>query len=151
MPWELQVLPADGGGSLGSVEEVQTKLRAAVPEVELFRDASGAEKIAAMEAQGIQVPEVIREHWLGSKAAFKGLTEGEGFTVEFHLGEDETTVSAVGIDVRGSGDPMGIVERLMRVEGWKVVDVQGEPPTRESWKAFGDWRDDGIRQVGNEG
>jgi hypothetical protein len=150
MSWQLQILPSTDSQSLGSVEHVQAKLRAAVPEIELFRDASGLEKLAAMESQGIQVPEAIREHWLESKGAFQGLIEREDFTIEFHLGEDETTVAAVGIDVRGSGDPLSLVERLMRAEGWKVVDLHGEPPTMESWKAFGDWRDDGIGQVGDE-
>jgi hypothetical protein len=151
MAWQLRIVPSRGGGdSLGSVEQVQAKLRGADPEIELFRDASGAEKLASMESQGLTVPDVIREHWLGSKGAFQGLIQGEGFTIEFHLGEDETTVAAVGIDVRGSGDPMPVIERLMMVEGWKVLDLQGQPPTIEFWRSFGDWRDDGIGQVGDE-
>src|SRR4051812_10394217 len=89
MRWELQAVPSDDSGSLGSVEHVQAKLRATVPEIELTRDASGLEKLAAMESQGVEVPEVIREHWLGSKGAYQGLIEGTGFTIEFHLGDDE--------------------------------------------------------------
>jgi hypothetical protein len=150
MPWELRALPADDSGSLGTVERVQGKLRAAVPEIELYRDASGTEKIAAMEARGVQVPEVIRERWLGSKGAYQGLVEGEGFTIEFHLGEDEAAVVAVGIDVRGGGDPMPVVRRLMGIEGWKVVDLQDEPPTMESWTAFSTWRDEGIDDIQDE-
>ncbi len=33
MPWELQALPSDDSGSLGTVEHVQAKLRAALPEI----------------------------------------------------------------------------------------------------------------------
>jgi hypothetical protein len=130
---------------------VQAKLRAALPEIELFRDASGSEKLASMESQGVEVPDVIREHWLRSNGAYQGLIEAEGFTIEFHLGEDETKVPAVAMDVRGSGDPMPVVNRLMRIEGWKVVDLRGNAPSTELWKAFGTWRDDAIDQIKNEG
>ena len=145
MPWELRALPSDDGQSLGTVEHVQAKLRAALPEIELFRDASGSEKLAAMESQGVEVPDFIREHWLGRTGDYRGLVEGDGFTIEFHLGEDEAAVVAVGIDVRGSGDPMPALRRLMMIDGWKVLDVQGKPPTMEAWKSFGTWRDDAIR------
>lgn len=151
MPWELNAIPFDDTASLGTVEQVQAKLRAAVPEIELFRDASGLEKIAVMESQGIEVPDVIREGWLRSTGAYKGLIEGDNFTIEFYLGEDETAVDAVCIDVRGSGDPMRVVQRLMVIDGWKVLDLQGNPPTMESWKSFGTWRDDAIRQIEDEG
>ena len=151
MPWELQALPCDDSGPLGTVEHVQAKLRAAVPEIELFRDASGLEKLAAMESQGIAVPDVIREHWLRRKGDYQGLVQGQGYTIEFRLGEDETAVIVVGIDVRGSGDPMPVVQRLMKVEGWKVVDLNGHPPTTESWRSFGTWRDDAIEQIKDEG
>ena len=151
MPWELQALPSDDSGSLGTVEHVQAKLRAALPEIELGRDVSGLEKLATMEAQGVKVPDVIREHWLRSKGAYQGLIEGKDFSVEFHLGEDEASVPAVVIDVRGSGDPMPVVQRLMTIDGWKVVDPHGQPPTMDSWKSFGTWRDDAIEQIKDEG
>ena len=151
MPWELQALPSDDVGSLGTVEHVQAKLRAALPEIELFRDASGSEKLASMESQGIEVPDVIREHWLRSTGAHQGLIEGDGFTIEFRLGENDAAVVAVGIDVRGGGDPMPVLRRLMKVEGWKVVDLTGRPPTAESWQSFGTWREDAIEQIKDEG
>ena len=137
MPWELRAVPFDGSGSLGTVESVQAKLRAAVPEIELLRDASGLEKLAAMESQGIEVPDVIREHWLGRKGEYQGLVQGRGYTIEFHLGEDEAAVIAVGIDVRGGGDPMAVVQRLMKIDGWRIEYLRGNAPSRESWKSFG--------------
>ena len=151
MPWELQAVPSDDGGSLGTVEHVQAKLRAALPEIELFRDASGSEKLASMESQGIEVPDVIREHWLRSKGAHQGLIEGDGFSIEFHLGEDDAAVVAVGIYVHGSGDPMPVLQRVMKVEGWKVVNLKCQPPAAESWQSFGTWRDDAIEQTKEEG
>jgi hypothetical protein len=151
MPWELQALPSDDGGSLGTVEQVQGKLRAAVPEIELGRDAGGAEKLAAMESQGLDVPDMIRELWLRSTGAYIGLIEGDAFTVEFSLGDDEAAVVAVGIDVHGSGDPMPVIQRLMRIDGWRVIDMQGQEPTMDLWKSFGTWRDDAIEQIEDEG
>ena len=147
MPWELQAIPSDDSESLGSVEHVQAELRAAAPEIELFRDASGLEKLAAMESRGVTVPEMIRDHWLRSTGEYQGLIEGDRFTIEFYLGEDESTVVAVGINVRGAGDPMPVIQRLMKIPNWKVVDLRGEPPSIESWKAFGTWRDDAIQQI----
>lgn len=127
MPWELQALSSDDHGSLGTVEHVQAKLRAVLPEIEFYRDASGSEKLAAMESQGIAVPDVIRERWLLPAGAHQGLIEGDGFTIEFHLGEDDAAVIALGIDVRGSGDPMPILQKVMKIEGWTVVDLNGQP------------------------
>jgi hypothetical protein len=147
MAWELQVLAADGSGSLGTVDEVQGKLRAAVPGIVLGRDASGSEKIAAMEAAGVEVPDVIREQWLGSKGAFLGRFESGDIAIEFSLGEDEAKVTAVLIDVRGSGDPMPIVRRLMAIEGWDILDASGRAPTKESWESFGAWRDDAVGRL----
>src|SRR5688572_10209703 len=147
MPWELQIRLPDGSGSLGSLEQVQAMLRAALPEIELFRDASGLEKLAAMEASGVTVPDVIREHWLRSKGAYQGVIEAGALTFEFYLREDETAVRVVLVEVRGSGDPMPVVERITSVPGWKVVDARGAPPTVESWKSFGAWRDDAIGRI----
>jgi hypothetical protein len=133
MPWELQALAVDDHSPLGTLEQVQAKLRAAVPEIELFQDASGAEKIAAMESQGIQIPDVIREHWFRSNGAYQGLVKDKGYTIEFHLGHDQTTVSSIGINVRGNGNPMPTLQLLMKIDGWKIVDAQREPLTTDSW------------------
>lgn len=133
MPWELQALAVDDHRPLGTLQQVQAKLRAAVPEIELFQDASGAEKIAAMESQGIQIPDVIREQWFRSDGAYQGLMDGEGYSIEFHLGRDQTTVPSVGIYVRGNGNPMPTLQRLMKIDGWKIVDAQGEPLATDSW------------------
>ena len=151
MPWELRAVPSDDSASLGTIEHVQAKLRAAVPEIVLSRDATGVEKLATMESPGLKVPDVIREHWLRSKGAYRGLFEGKDFTIEFHLGEDETAVAAVSIDVRGSGNPMPIIDRLARIEGWKLVDLRGDPATVESCKSFAAWRDDAVRQIEDGG
>jgi len=147
MAWELQVLAAGGGGSLGTVDQVRAKLRAAVPGIELGREAGGAEKIAAMKAAGVEVPDVIRERWLASTGAYVGSFEGDDLTMEFSLGEDEASVAGVLIDVRGSGDPMPIVRQLMAIEGWAVLDGSGGPPTKESWEAFGEWRNDAVGRL----
>jgi hypothetical protein len=147
MPWELQVSAADGGESMGWVDEVQATLRAAVPGIVFLRGIGGAEKIAAMEAQGVEVPDVIREHWLASKGAHLGHFEGQDVTIEFDFGEDEAKVAAILVEVRGGGDPMPVVRRLTEIDGWAVVDARGGPPTAESWQEFGTWRDEAVRQV----
>ena len=87
MPWELRLVSADDRQPLGSIEQVQARLCAAVPGVDFYQDASGPEKIAAMEAQGIEVPEVIRAHWLQSRGEYRGLIQGDGFTIELYLGD----------------------------------------------------------------
>ena len=148
MPWELRVTAANGGESLGRVDEVQATLRAAVPGIVFGRAPGGAEKIAAMQAQGVEIPDVIRAHWLASTGAHLGHFEGNDVTIEFDLGEDESKVAAILVEVRGSGDPMPVVRRLTEIDGWAVVDARGGPPTAESWQEFGTWRDEAVRQVG---
>ena len=150
MPWELSAVPADSRPSLGSIAQVQELLRRALPRIQLFRDASGSEKIRAMEAQGIEIPQAIREAMMISGGAYQGLLEGNGWSIEFWLGQGADSVTSVSMDVRGSGDPMPAIQRIMAIPGWKVVDVNGTTPTRESWAAFGNWRDDAIEQLGDE-
>ena len=104
-----------------------------------------------MQSRAIEVPDAIREHWLRSKGAYQGLFEGKDFTIEFHLGEVETAVLSMGIDVRGSGDPMPVIQRLMKIEGSKITDLRGNTPTTKLWRSFGTWRDDTIEQIKDEG
>ena len=132
MPWELQATPSDSSSSLGSVEHVQSQLLAAVPNIELFRDASGPEKIKAMESSGIGVPDFIREHLMQRTGNYEGVLEGDGFTVEFDLGETESAVAAVGINVRGSGDPTEVIDRLIKIPGWKILDANSSPVRHQS-------------------
>jgi hypothetical protein len=148
MPWELSAIPADSRESLGTVEQVQSRLRHALPTIKLFRDADGSEKIRAMESKGIEVPPFIRDIMLRTGGSYLGLLEGDGWTIEFSLGQDENCISRVAIDVRGSGNPMPSIECLAAIPGWKIIDVNGAKPTRESWAAFGTWRDDAIDELG---
>lgn len=144
MPWELRAVSLENGGSLGTVEDVQAKLRAAVPEIELFRDSGGADKLAAMESLGVEVPAFFRELWAGSPGAYRGEIVGEEFTIDLYLGTEDASVSEVGIEVRGRGDPFPVLRQLMGIEGWTVTDGAGVPPTAEAWNAFGAWRDDAV-------
>jgi len=150
MPWELQAIPIEPAVSLGTVAQVQVQLLAAVPEIELFRDASGLEKLQAMESSGVEVSEGIREHWLRSKGSFQGFLQGDDFTIEFVLGEDENNVTSVIIDVRGGGEPMSVIGRLQAIKCWRIVDGNGMQPSAKLWKSFGSWRDDAIEQMDDE-
>jgi hypothetical protein len=125
--------PADPRESLGTVEEVQSLLRQAIPKIQFFRDASGSDKIRAMEAQGIDIPQVIRDALLITGGSYLGLFEGEDWSFKFSLGQNATSVSRVSIDMRGSGNPMPTIERLMAIPNWRLTDVNGTTPTRESW------------------
>lgn len=147
MPWELQATSRDSDGSMGSVEHVQSQLRATVPEIRLFRDVSGLEKLREMESRGISVPAPIRDVWLQSKGAHEGIVEGDDWTIEFHLGEDEDSVIVVGIDVRGTGNPMAVIDRLQSIPDWTILDLNGKRPTFEAWESFGSWRDDAIGEI----
>jgi hypothetical protein len=150
MPWELKAIPAKSADSLGDVAKVQDLLRSAIPAIELYRDASGLEKLQEMESRGIEVPDPIREHWLRSKGNFQGFFQGDGFTIEFDLGENEMRVTSLIIDVRGSGDPMSVINQLQTIKSWEIVDVNGLRPSSESWSSFGTWRDGAIRQIDEE-
>ena len=150
MPWELILSPSDSRESLGSVTHVQDLLKTAIPEIELFQDASGDEKIAAMELSGMEVPDVIREMWAGKKGSYQGLYAGPEFTVEFHFDGDEDAVRSVSLDVRGGGNPTPVINRISSIPGWQIRDMNGVAPSADSGVNFSDGGDDAIQGVKSE-
>jgi hypothetical protein len=93
---------------LGPLAEVQQALALAFPGVEFGRLPSGAEKIKAAAARGIELPEVLRQHLEASPADEGGDYQGPGFSAQFYLGSDEV-VQQVGVVLHGqtvASEPM---------------------------------------------
>jgi hypothetical protein len=149
MPWELTLTHADPAQPLGPVTGVQDRLRSVLPGIEFHQDASGIEKLEAMEALGVEVPEVIRTHLIASQGSHQGVYEGCGFTIELFFGEGPT-VQSVGFEVRGSGDPLPMIEQLMSIPEWRIADVDGLAPSREVWGQFRQWQDDAIDAISDK-
>ena len=126
MPWELNARPADGGNGLGTLEQVQSQLQRAVPDVVFFREQSGAEKLAALKEQGVTVPPAVAAVWKAAASSYRGIIEGVGVTIELNFGTRAESVEQILIDVRGDGDLRREVQPLLNIPNWRLTDAQGE-------------------------
>ncbi len=51
-----------------------------------------------------------------------GVYEGDGFSIEFGLGDDDP-VQSMTLFVRGSGDPVAAIIKFARPLGWSALDL----------------------------
>jgi hypothetical protein len=165
MPWELTVRSemADPSSSskdwpsLGPGEEVCRRITECLPTVRWRREPSFIEQHEKLpENHPIRryieslTPE--QKEW-SSRPQFKGLYEGEGFTLEFFF--TDGPVSFFHIDVRGGGNPMPALASLCRANQWAIRDVTGKridlgSPSAKEWEAFTQWRDRIIEKIAEE-
>jgi hypothetical protein len=106
------------GKPLGPLAEVQQALALAFPGVEFGRLMSGAEKLRAAAAQGVEFPEILRQHFESSPAHEGVDYQGPGFSAQFNLGSDEV-VQQVDVVLYGqtvAAEPM--FEFLEERYGW---------------------------------
>jgi len=95
-------------------------------------------------------PEDLRQAMLRPtvQASFKG----EDFSVQFY-GFEGPVIKAIHAEVRGKGNPQGLLASVCRPDGWVVVDdatgreVDLEQEGLEGWKAFQEYRDDAIGRI----
>jgi hypothetical protein len=125
VPWDITIKRRDGT-SLGSPAEVRVALERAFPGVTFYREPSGAEKLASLPA-GLEVPDVIREHWASSPAQLQGDFERHGYSLHFYLGnEGADLLETAAIEARGASRPaMPLLEALTLATGWIIVDDWG--------------------------
>jgi hypothetical protein len=162
MPWELTVLseqadPASnsrGWPPLGTGEAVFRRIAACLLSVRWRREPSFIER-----HQHLPEDHPIRKFIDGltdeqrawsSRPEFKGLYEGEDFTLEFFCSDGP--IAFLNVDVRGSGNPMPTLAKLCRANAWllkeaatgKVLDLSG--PAVE-WQTFTQWRDRALGEL----
>jgi hypothetical protein len=117
MPWELQARNRDGS-PLGDLVEVRRALAEVFPGVDFYRRPSGSVVLRRLEGETASADQV--ESFARIPAAFCGVFEGEGVSVEFLLGSEEI-VGSVALDVRGDTQAaMPLLESLAFVTGWRI-------------------------------
>lgn len=109
----------DDEDSLGDLESVQKAVESAIPVIEFYREPSSLEKMAAA---GIEFPEVLRAFLETAAATIQADFEGDGFSMRFYLGTGPF-VQSIGVEIRGSGDPMPYLWRLASQTGWRIIGV----------------------------
>jgi hypothetical protein len=162
MPWELTVKSDLAGPSssskewplLGKGDDVCNRISISIPQVEWHREPSFIEQHRHLPEdhpiqQLIASSTAAEKEW-SSRAKFKGLYEGQGFTLELFVQDGQ--ISFFHIDVRGGGNPMPLLARLCSMHKWAINDVTGKVvdlslPTAPGWEEFTQWRDQAIHQA----
>ena len=137
MSWDLAV---DAAGPLGTPAEVRQKIDAVVRGVEWTDETEGS-------------------------------VEQDGYSLEFYLtdfdADDESDEEADGpdpnapvqsllISVRGSGDPLPVLVKLCKDNGWSLTDTGNDEaidldnPSSEGWREFQGFRDRAAKSIAAE-
>lgn len=149
MPWEVTIRRSDHS-SLGDREEVRGQIIASLPGIRFYREPSGADKIAAARATGVEFPDIIRRHLEQRPAVERAEFRGEGFSVLLY-GFECQPLLVVHAEVRGDGNPVPVLAALCCPNGWVAIDDTSRQPVdlkRDSaagWEAFRQYRDGAIQ------
>ncbi|WP_070138637.1 hypothetical protein [Crocinitomix algicola] len=75
-----------------------------------------------------------------------GVMEGDGFSIEFNIGNTED-VDSIMLHIRGGGEPTKVIQRIMQEFKWESLDcstgnfMELNNISTESWMKFQSWRD----------
>lgn len=78
-----------------------------------------------------------------------GVLEGEGYTIEFNMGTDDS-VGGMMLHVRGGGDVIPAIKALCDHTGWLAYDLQAgefmafDAASEESWQEWQAFRDRAV-------
>ena len=84
-----------------------------------------------------------------------GLYEGDGFSIEFNVGDDDPIQSMM-LHVRGGGDAIKDIMRFVVPNGWVALDcstsefLDPAAPSDAGWVGFQKYRDQVLKQPGGE-
>lgn len=108
------------GAPLGDRETVVRILRRHFDGAEFGWTASGVDKLAAMKSQGIEPPEILREHLVGQPAKYEGVYDGPGWSAQFFFG-DADPIETLDVVLRGETILVTqVIEELVSETGWSV-------------------------------
>lgn len=85
-----------------------------------------------------------------------GVYEGNGFSIEFNVGEDDP-IGDMMLHVRGGGDAIPAIVTFARPMGWSALDCSTsefldlDNPSQAGWEGFQELRDRIIDQYGDQG
>jgi hypothetical protein len=84
-----------------------------------------------------------------------GVFEGNGFSIEFNVGEDDP-ISNMMLHVRGRGDAIAAITRFAKPLGWSALDCSTsefldlDNPSQAGWEGFQAYRDKIIEEEADE-
>lgn len=108
------------GGSLGTVDEVARMLEQAFPGLRFTWTTTGAEKLRAIEASGVAVPDIVRDTLRLQPAYFCGSVEIGAVALSFNVGTGGP-VETVWATVEGPDAPCrSILAQLVAMAGFRL-------------------------------
>lgn len=84
-----------------------------------------------------------------------GIYEGDGFSFEFNMGEEEEQDGFM-VHVRGGGDAISALLQFAIPNGWSLLDcstsewIDPDNPSDEGWTGFQEFRDRVIKREDEE-
>ena len=109
-------------------------------------DAADADPVGPL-GTAAQVRRRIAKHLPGVDWSDSGgVYEGDGFTIEFDVGDDDP-IDQLMLQVRGGGDAIAALLRFVNPNGWALLDcatsefLDPENPSAEGWEGFQAFRD----------
>jgi hypothetical protein len=131
MSWDLAVdSPA---GSLGPAADVRRKIDASIPGVDWSDESCG----------------VVQQGGYSLELALMGSEEDE----EQEEPDPDGPVEALMISVRGSGQPLPVIVKLCKANGWTLADagageeIDLDNPSDAGWREFQKFRDGVVGSV----
>jgi hypothetical protein len=162
VPWELTVkseladrsLKSNDWPLLGRGSELCRRISECLPTVQWHREPSFLEQHQHLPEDHpirsfMDSSTAEQKEW-NARRGFKGLYEGEGFTLEFFF--KDGLIRFFHIDVRGGGNPLQSLARLCSANKWAVQDVTGKVvdldlPSAPGWGEFTQWRDRAVNEI----
>jgi hypothetical protein len=151
MPWEVRIRRADGA-PLGDAAIVRQQIESTLPAIQFYRESSGAEKIAAARAAGVEFPDVLRQHLENRPTTERAEYVGDRYTMVLY-GFEAQPLCTINVELRGDGNPMPVLAALCRPNGWMAIDDTSRQALdlasdeAAGWEAFRGHRDRAVRSI----
>jgi hypothetical protein len=150
MPWDVTIRRADKA-PLGDMAAVRRQITASLPGICFYQEPSGADKITAARANGVEFPDVLRQHLEGRPAVERAEFAGDEFSILLY-GFESQPLLMIHAEVRGNGKPLTAIAALCLPNGWIAVDdANGQPvelggESAAGWESFRKLRDEVLRR-----
>jgi hypothetical protein len=115
------------GRPLGTFGEVQATVRRLCYGVEFFWTTSGPEKVKEAAANGVELPDAIRQWMETLPSLLEGVVEADDYRIEFGLGNEEP-VPFLSVTPRGSGPRLQEVLSALEAEYGDELRIAGSDP-----------------------
>jgi hypothetical protein len=119
MAWQGIIASAEG--ALGSRDEIAAQLTSMFPGLSFEWSRGGMEKLADIDARGIELPDLVRRAIAAAPSAFCAETEIDAVSVSFSLGSSESVIRIWGTLEGDSRTVSSFLDRLRAQPGWTLM------------------------------